>query len=776
MQRKDIEAAVSSVAGGRAKRRRLAQALLDRPAVLTDGRSPAPRGVADLLIALRDAGAADVSAPVCADCGKPLRTFQRRDQDWYCSVCGPRRKRCASCGGERIIASRDRRGRPRCGRCPDRDDRDPLAILTEVVTKLDPSLPADAIAAAAAGIFSRPAHLQKLAWTIEDMPQLLTGDGAKAPMPGVLRLIDALCDAGAQNTIRPACPRCRRVVRLHRRIDDHWLCRNCVAKSRAQPCARCGVMREAASRDEQGRPLCAHCFTSDPANQEPCAACRRRRPVSVRTPNGPLCQNCRVLPTMPCSICERSAPCEISMATGQPWCKACQQRWASCAGCGQMRPVRGGSLAQPLCATCTRPDPSFWRSCPTCGDQTRMRARRPCVRCAVRQRLRELLGDHHGTIRPELQALYDNLANDTRPTTVQRWLDTSAATGILHELGTGARPLTHAALDELPDGKPVEHLRSVLVATAALPPRDEHLARLERWITRVVGERDDADEQQMLHRYAVWHVLRRLRGRLDGTHATHGQAVAAQVRVRAALTFLDWLTAHGLTLATARQGDLEAWLAGEDTTHRHEVGHFLRWANRQKLTRLDLPAVRWDGPSRVLDTEARWEQARWLLHDDTVQPEDRVAGLLVLLYAQTAAAISRLTLDQIETSDHQVRIRLGREPVILPDPLDTLVRHLVATRSGHAALGDQGTSRWLFPGGRPGRPISAFRLAERLRQLGIPSRPSRSTALFQLATDLPAAVLARMLGIHISVAAAWQRASSGDWTNYAAEVSRRTEQ
>jgi len=38
--------------------------------------------------------------------------------------------------------------------------------------------------------------------------------------------------------------------------------------------------------------------------------------------------------------------------------------------------------------------------------------------------------------------------------------------------------------------------------------------------------------------------------------------------------------------------------------------------------------------------------------------------------------------------------------------------------------------------------------------------------------DLPAALLARMLDIHITVAVAWQRASSGDWTNYAAQVSR----
>ena len=47
-------------------------------------------------------------------------------------------------------------------------------------------------------------------------------------------------------------------------------------------------------------------------------------------------------------------------------------------------------------------------------------------------------------------------------------------------------------------------------------------------------------------------------------------------------------------------------------------------------------------------------------------------------------------------------------------------------------------------------------------------RQARSTALFTLAAELPAAILARMLGIHISVAVQWQGASSGDWMTYAA--------
>jgi hypothetical protein len=53
--------AVMRIADGRAKRRKLAQALVRRPAVLADGRSPAPRVVGDLLIALRKAGAAVIS-------------------------------------------------------------------------------------------------------------------------------------------------------------------------------------------------------------------------------------------------------------------------------------------------------------------------------------------------------------------------------------------------------------------------------------------------------------------------------------------------------------------------------------------------------------------------------------------------------------------------------------------------------------------------------------------------------------------------------------------
>ena len=105
------------------------------------------------------------------------------------------------------------------------------------------------------------------------------------------------------------------------------------------------------------------------------------------------------------------------------------------------------------------------------------------------------------------------------------------------------------------------------------------------------------------------------------------------------------------------------------------------------LVRRGGPPSRWGGPPGVIDTETRWEQARWLLHD-SLKPEDRLAGLLVLLYAQRASAINHLTLDHLQDDSNEVRLRIGREPVVLPEPLATLARQvLVADIQDPAELG-----------------------------------------------------------------------------------------
>lgn len=647
---------------------------------------------------------------------------------------------------------------------------DPVGVIVGLVAAVDPGLDPEVVAAAVAAAAPESRQRARLAHAVAGRPDLLTGAGAHSPVPTVLRLVEYLCAAGAAAIIRPACPRCQRAVALSKKIDGLRVCRNCCAKANAQPCQQCGAVRQPGSRTPQGRPICSYCLGNDPANQEECVGCGNRRLVAVRTADGPRCGTCRPRPTMVCAICGRSGRCTISRATAKPWCSGCRQRWDQCVECSQIKPVVSGRRDQPRCASCTRPDPSYWQRCPACGEaDTERMWGGPCPRCLLRQRLDGVLSGPDGTIRPELALLRDSVLAHDRPVSALGWLDHGPVAKLLSELTTGGAKLSHDRLDELPDSAVVGHLRSLLVAAGGLPPRDEQLNRAQRWVQATIAAHADPRQRQLLHRYAVWFMLRRLRGRTSRTQTTAGQANGVRRRLRAAIATLDWLSAHGLTLDGCRQADLDSFLSGAGRSRRFEVTHFIRWAADQRLTTVALPGSAWTGPQGTMDTELRWEQARRLLHDGSLATVDRLTGLLILLYAQFPATIAALRTEDIDTTGNQVRLRLGDQPIILPEPMADLTRDMLTT-TPRRAIGEPAASGWLFPGGRPGHHITSTHLCQRLRRIGIHPKPSREAALFQLANDIPAAILARMLGIHISVATTWQRLAAGDWTRYAAHL------
>jgi hypothetical protein len=73
---------------------------------------------------------------------------------------------------------------------------------------------------------------------------------------------------------------------------------------------------------------------------------------------------------------------------------------------------------------------------------------------------------------------------------------------------------------------------------------------------------------------------------------------------------------------------------------------------------------------------------------------------------------------------------------------------------------------WLFPGGHPDTHTSAG-LHRKLKRHGLPDADrSRATALINLAADLPAPILADLLGLHIQTATAWARHAGADWAAY----------
>jgi len=230
---------------------------------------------------------------------------------------------------------------------------------------------------------------------------------------------------------------------------------------------------------------------------------------------------------------------------------------------------------------------------------------------------------------------------------------------------------------------------------------------------------------------------------------------------------------EGLSLAVCRQADIDRWLATGSRT-RHNARDFVGWALARRLAvDLDLPPRPTAAATRPIDADQRWTIARRLLTDTDLDPADRVAGLLVLGYAQPVTTIARLSLDRITHGPGGVHLLLGSAPALLPEPLADLVLELAATRKGHATVGSPPTSPWLLPGGTPGRPIGADRLAIRLGRLGVPARPGRAAALTDLAAHLPVGVLARLLGISPGAATSWRTSAGGTWSGYAAELAQR---
>ncbi|MFJ4526161.1 hypothetical protein ACIP4Y_35470 [Streptomyces sp. NPDC088810] len=160
------------------------------------------------------------------------------------------------------------------------------------------------------------------------------------------------------------------------------------------------------------------------------------------------------------------------------------------------------------------------------------------------------------------------------------------------------------------------------------------------------------------------------------------------------------------------------------------------------------------------------------MHDEDLAIEDRFAGLLVLLYAQHITVVSRLPTTAVTVEGSQTFLLLGTTPLLLPDPLDKLARRLLARRRGHTTIGATSDSTWLFPGAYAGEHLSSHHLGVRLKRLGIYSRPGRTSALMGLSTQLPAAVLSKLLGISPEGATAWTQ-SGGNWARYAAGLQDR---
>jgi integrase len=84
-------------------------------------------------------------------------------------------------------------------------------------------------------------------------------------------------------------------------------------------------------------------------------------------------------------------------------------------------------------------------------------------------------------------------------------------------------------------------------------------------------------------------------------------------------------------------------------------------------------------------------------HQQTLHPRDRLAAILVIVFAQRAEDVAALTWNQITITADAVTIDLAGVPIDLPPPLDEPVRTLAANRYNSQTAAHR-NSPWVFRG------------------------------------------------------------------------------
>jgi len=697
--------------------RALLEYLRYHPDALSSGSSAAPLSLIRLVHALAAAGAEGMVLPGCAGCGKvsaDLRSWPGPGlacQSCYKDAC---RQPCAVCGSLARVAARGPAG-PVCNRCYLRD-------------------PARHEKCARCG------RKRRVAWRDADNRPCCV---ACYPRPrqrcagcGQVREVTATTAAG------PVCDRC--YVRPPRR------------------CGRCGRVRPIAVRAKDGVPdLCASCHRGPEGE---CSRCGQHRILKGRRDGEPICERCYTPPADRCGFCGQLAPITARWETGAV-CARCYPRLRArpvpCPGCGQPRVLTSLDQAgRAVCAACAGHEEKYL--CGRCGQPADVLARGVCSRCALQQRVNELLGGpgHATSLGPVREALL-GAAN---PKSVLTWLGRSNSARILSALARHDGPLSHDLIDAFPRSHSRSQIRQALVHAGLLPPRQELIEDVDAWLDDLLGP-VPPEHARLVRPFARWAVLHRARTR----PFTEASGSWARQQIRAAVDFLGWLDQRSTGLADVGQSEIDAWLTSGGS-QRYSIRYFLAWARRHRLAGpVTVPLRQARTPEQELPEDQRWHQLQRCLHQTALPLRVRVAGALVLLYGQPVSRIVQLEHEQLSRRHGQAYLTLDRHPVLIPPPLADLIEQLHATATPTAVLGGRGNpANWLFPGQVPGRYLSANGLVRQLNTHGIQARTGRSAALINLAADLPAAVLADLLGLHINTAVRWVKRARRDWASYLA--------
>jgi hypothetical protein len=469
---------------------------------------------------------------------------------------------------------------------------------------------------------------------------------------------------------------------------------------------------------------------------DPCARCGRNIPrLAARWPEGRLCFTC--------------------------YFDAIHTR-GTCLECLQDRLLPGPPNAdgQPICATCAAIPYDF--HCERCDVEAGHHRGRLCARCALRDDLHELLGGSPSNA--ALVGLVDALCASERPESIFVWKRSPKVRELLRGLGDGSIPVSHEGLDVV-SSKQAEHLRALLQHHGLLPQGDPYLPIFEQWIESKLDGLPDEVRQPVQH-FATWHHLRRIRAKAAAGASTRGPVHSAKQEITETVRFLVWLhDTYQRTAASCAQQDVDEWLAAGPTT-RSAIRTFYVVAKRARLNTTVTVQHRSAKSSPSLSQDQRLAWIHELLTGASECLPYRVAGMLLLLYAQPLVKVVTFPTSIVDDADSGMSILLGTHPTDVPEPFASLIREHLAARP-NLRTGAGPDSPWLFPSTFAGRHLHPNTVMDRLRDLGVNLLGARNRAIGELVLECPPSLVAEALGYSTPVAFLHADKAAEPWARYA---------
>lgn len=438
----------------------------------------------------------------------------------------------------------------------------------------------------------------------------------------------------------------------------------------------------------------------------------------------------------------------------------------ACGQCLNTRELRGRRKGIPLCGECWSMLQPLLRPCSRCDDvDYSSSGSRPrlCRECLFHDKIRDVFRQDILRKQPSLAGARDALlAADT--THWKQFFGGVTTWQLLKRMLAQGDVISHESLDSYgrPDhGRPdqIKILRSFLVATGALPVRDERVVALEAWINGTADQIDREEDRRSFLRFARWRHLRQARRKA----LSESQLAWRRRELILVARFLNALHTSGYTLRTVTQAHMDAWLTA-GTKDRTLIRPFLQWCRDNAMTRIEhLPVL--STPSLPKTAALAADHRQRLLGEVLdpgveLDPGLRLAAGLVLVYGSRPHEIAGLRLRDFVVGKDTVHVCFGPEPLQLPDALEMHARAAMAARSVARFGGISEDHEWLFPGPIHGRPVTTSTMTRWLRAMGVEPASTRTTAMGQLAMHLPPVILARLTGITVARAAVWHAATS----------------